>query len=145
MFVDRKTPRRVTIVGIVPALGETDVREARPVIYRPFGADPPTNMTLIARLPSERDAAAVAARLRDDTRARRRPAALRDQDARRRAELAAGGNRVFGGMFAIFAGIAVLIASVGIYGVVSMRRRSALRRSAFVWRLALRARGCGGR
>jgi predicted permease len=120
VFVDRKTPRPATIVGIVPALGEAESREARPVMYRLYGIEPPSNMTLIARLQAETDAAAVATRLRE---------AVRELDAdlpvfeiRTLDEVLSWllwANRIFGGMFAIFAGIAVLVATVGIYGVVS--------------------------
>ena len=120
VLIDRKMPRRVTIVGTVPTLGETEAREARPVVYRPYGSDLPPNMTLIARLRSADDAAAVATQLRDEVRAL--DADLPLYDVRTLDEVLSWllwANRVFGGMFAIFAGIAVLIATVGIYGVVS--------------------------
>jgi putative ABC transport system permease protein len=120
VLTDRKTPERVTIVGIVPALGESEAREARPVVYRPYGRNLPPYMTLVARLRTEDAAAAVATQLRDEVRAL--DADLPLYDVRTLDEVLSWllwANRVFGGMFAIFAGVAVIIATVGIYGVVS--------------------------
>jgi putative ABC transport system permease protein len=120
LLVGRTTARRVTIVGIVPALGNSDVREPRAVVYRPFDSDPPPNMTLVARLRTDNDAASVAARLREEVRGLDTDLPL--YGVRTLDEVLSWllwPNRVFGGMFAIFAGIAVLVAIVGIYGVVS--------------------------
>ena len=120
LLIDRTTTRRVTVVGVVPALGLSDVREPRAIVYRPYGNDPPTTMTLIANLRSGKDAAAVAKTLREDVRALDPDLPL--FDVRTLDEVLSWllwPNRVFGGMFAIFAGIALLVATVGIYGVVS--------------------------
>ena len=108
VLTDRKTPERVTIVGVVPTLGESEAREARPVVYRPYGRDLPPYVTLIARLRSEDAAAAVATQLRGEVRAL--DADLPLYDVRTLDEVLSWllwANRVFGGMFAIFAGIAV--------------------------------------
>jgi putative ABC transport system permease protein len=119
LIVDR-TARPVTIVGVVPALGVSDMGSARPLVYRPFENDPPPNMTLVARVRTEGDAAPIAAVLREEVR--RLDPDLPLYDVRTLNDVLSWllwANRVFGGMFAIFAGIAVLVATVGIYGVVS--------------------------
>ena len=127
LLVDRTTLRHVTIVGIVPTLGQPDVesarspnRERRAVLYRPYASEPPPNMTIIAKLRSASDAPAVAALLREEVRAL--DADLPLFDVRTLDEVLSWllwANRVFGGMFGVFAGIAVIVATVGIFGVVS--------------------------
>jgi putative ABC transport system permease protein len=120
LLVNGGSPSRMTVVGIVPALRQSYVTEVRPIVYLPFIHDPLPNMTLIARLRKESDAPAVATALREEMRAL--DADLPLYDIRTLDEVLSWSlwiNRVFGGMFAIFAGIAVIIATVGIYGVVS--------------------------
>jgi hypothetical protein len=107
----------MTVAGIVPALRQSYVTEVRPVVYLPFIQCPLPNMTLIARLRSESDAPAVAAALGEEVRAL--DADLPLYDIRTLDEVLSWSlwvNRVFGGIFAIFAGMSVLIATVGIYG-----------------------------
>ena len=120
LLVNGGSPSRMTVVGIVPPLRQSYVTEIRPVVYLPFINDPLPNMTLIARLRTESDAPAVATTLREEVRALDSDLPL--YDVRTLDEVLNWSlwvNRIFGGMFAIFAGIAVLIAAVGIYGVVA--------------------------
>jgi putative ABC transport system permease protein len=120
LLVNGGSPSRMTVVGIVPPLRQSYVTEIRPVVYLPFIDDPLPNMTLIARLRTESDAPAVATTLREEVRALDSDLPL--YDVRTLDEVLSWSlwvNRIFGGMFAIFAGIAVLIATVGIYGVVA--------------------------
>ena len=89
------------------------------MVYLPFINDPLPNMTLIARLRTESDAPAVATTLREEVRALDSDLPLYDvRTLDEGPNWSLWVNRIFGGMFAIFAGIAVLIAAVGIYGVV---------------------------
>jgi putative ABC transport system permease protein len=137
LIVDRVT-QPVTIVGVVPALGVSDVGNARALVYRPFENDPPPVMTLIARLRTESDAAPIAALLREEIS--RLDADLPLYDVRTLNDVLSWllwANRVFGGMFSIFAGIAVLVATVGIYGVVSFA--TAQRKQEIGIRMALGA------
>jgi predicted permease len=119
-LIVERAARPVTIVGVVPVLGDSDIGDPRPLMYRPFENDPPANMTLVARMRTESDAAALAAMLREEVR--RLDPDLPLFDVRTLDEVLSWllwPNRVFGGMFAIFAGIAILVAIVGVYGVVS--------------------------
>ena len=111
-----KAPQRVTIVGIAPSL-LTDLSQAEPVVYLPYLADARPSISLIARADNVE---AVARLLRSEVRALDSDLPL--FDVRTLDEVLSWllwANRVFGGMFAMFAGIAVLIATVGIYSVVS--------------------------
>jgi putative ABC transport system permease protein len=120
LLVNGGSPSRMTVVGIVPPLRQSYVTEIRPVVYLPFIHDPLPNMTLVARLRTESDGPAVARTLREKVRALDGDLPL--YDVRTLDEVLNWSlwvNRIFGGMFAIFAGIAVLIATVGIYGVVA--------------------------
>ena len=117
LFGEDKVPRRVTIVGVVPVLLRDDVLRAS-VVYQPYLVNPAALMVLLAR--SDRGAAATAGLLREEVRALDSDLPLfniRTLDNVLSEVLWV--NRVFGGMFAIFAGMAVLIATVGIYGVVA--------------------------
>jgi putative ABC transport system permease protein len=119
-LIVHRVAQPVTIVGVVPALGVSDMGNVRALMYRPFENDPPAGMTLVARLRTEDDAARIAAVLREEIS--RLDPDLPLYDVRTLNDVLSWllwANRVFGGMFAIFAGIAVLVATVGIYGVVS--------------------------
>ncbi|HEY0284209.1 MAG TPA: ABC transporter permease [Vicinamibacterales bacterium] len=120
LLVNGRSPSRMTVAGVVPSLRQSYATEIRPMVYLPFLHEPPSTMTLIARLRTESDAPAVAAMLREEVRAL--DADLPLYDVRTLDEVLNWSmwiNRVFGGMFAIFASIAVIIATVGIYGVVA--------------------------
>ena len=117
LFGEDNLPHRVTIVGVAPTLLRDDVLRAS-MVYQPYLANPAAGMVLLAR--SDRDMASTAALLRAEVRALDSDLPLfniRTLDTVLNEVLWV--NRVFGGMFVIFAGMAVLIATVGIYGVVA--------------------------
>ena len=51
-------------------------------------------------------------------------------------------RRFFVLLVGVFAGLGLILASLGIYGVISTRSPSAHRRLAFAWRSAQARRGC---
>jgi predicted permease len=118
---DDATPRHwVTIVGVVPDLTQTDFthQQNEPLIYFPYRQEPQRWMSIL-----------VATRLRPGSLgdACRRAVQNVDPDLPaheispldERFALSSWPVRVFGSMFAIFAGIALLLASVGLYAVVA--------------------------
>jgi hypothetical protein len=111
-------PHRVTIVGIAPTLRRDELQRPVSVVYLPYRLHPAGGIVLLAR--SEMSAAAVAARLREDVRALDPDLPLFNIRTLADAlDELLWVNRVFGGMFVIFAAMGVLIATVGIYGVVA--------------------------
>jgi putative ABC transport system permease protein len=115
------TPQHwLTIVGVVPNLTQADFSHLKtePLVYVPFRQEPRRGMYVLAR-------ARVAPGSLGE--ACRRAVQSVDADLPARdvitldAQLAqsAWPIRVFGSMFAIFAGIALLLASVGLYAVVA--------------------------
>ena len=112
-----KELRRVTIVGVVPTLRRDQMSRDVSVVYVPYLLNPNAALVLLAR-PRTGTAAAVAM-LREQVR-------LLDPDLplfniRTLDDVLSEllwVNRIFGGMFVIFALMALLIAAVGIYGVV---------------------------
>ena len=120
LYANRQSPRRATIVGVVQTLAEPNVAQSAPVVYVPYLSEPTPSIVVLAHLRNEEHASSVASTLREEIR--RLDPDLPLFDARTLDELfnwRLWANRVFGGMFVIFAGSAVLIASVGIYGVVA--------------------------
>ncbi len=120
LIEDGAAPRRVTIVGVARALHHPSVEDPVPVVYTPYLSEPVTSIVFLARLRNYTDANGVASTLREEIRALDPDLPLFDM--RTLEELLnwiLWLNRVFGGMFAIFAGVAVLIATVGIYGVAA--------------------------
>ncbi len=115
---DDNLPRRVTIVGVAPTLRHDAMLRPVSMVYLPYLFNPTGGLVLLAR--SEMGMAATTAMLREEVRSLDEDLPLfnvRTLDDVLREVLWV--NRVFGGMFAIFAGMAVLIATVGIYGVVT--------------------------
>jgi predicted permease len=118
---DDTAPRHwVTIVGVVPDVTQSDFTHTQnePLIYFPYRQEPQHWMSLL-----------VSTRLRPGSLgdACRRAVQAVDPDLpahdlsplAERFELSSWPVRVFGSMFAIFAGIALLLASVGLYAVVA--------------------------
>jgi predicted permease len=110
----------VTIVGVVPTVRQRNVEEVDPdaVVYKPLRQDAPRGLSILVRTAGEPGTAASALRQ-----------AVRDVDSdqplfnvRTMTESLARSRwpwRVFGSMFAIFALIALLLSSVGIYAVTA--------------------------
>jgi ABC-type antimicrobial peptide transport system permease subunit len=115
---DDNVARRVTVAGVVPTILRDEVLRSS-VVYQPYRANPVGGMVLLSR--STKPVDAMAALLRDEVRSLDPDLPLfniRTLDSVLSEVLWV--NRVFGGMFAIFAGMAVLISGVGIYGVVAL-------------------------
>jgi hypothetical protein len=114
---DDNLPRRVTIVGVAPTLRHDAMSRPVSMVYLPYLFNPIGALVLLAR--SETGMAETTAMLREEIRSLDEDLPLFNvrtlEDVLREMLWV---NRVFGGMFAIFAGMAVLIATVGIYGVV---------------------------
>jgi predicted permease len=118
---DGATPRHwVTIVGVIPNITQTDFThpQSEPLIYLPYRQEPQRWMSLLVQTPlrpgSLGDACRRAVQKVDLDLPARDVMPLQQQFA-----LTSWPVRVFGTMFAIFAGIALLLASVGLYAVVA--------------------------
>jgi putative ABC transport system permease protein len=129
----------LTVIGVVGNVRQnrSDISGAfEPVVYVPFAGDTPRDAYVLVRAPGGLPAALAA--LRD---------AVRDVDSdmpvydiRTVAEAISQEQwapRLFGSMFSIFAGIAVVLAAVGLYGVTAYA--ATLRRREIGLRVALGA------
>ena len=113
-------PVNAEIVGIVPPMRQRNFQDAQPdpVVYLPYRADPQRFMFLILRTAG--DPALAAPLVREQVRAIEPDLPLfgimtLDQLlAQQRWTF-----RVFGGMFTIFAGIALVLSAVGLYAVTA--------------------------
>ena len=117
---DREAPW-LTIVGVSPNVrqnGDPQAIDAEPVIYQPFRQDPSRQLALLVRTASAPAAAAGAIRV-----------AVREVNAdqplynlRTYDEMLAEFSwlwRVFGTLFAVFAAIALVLSSIGLYAVTA--------------------------
>ena len=113
-------PATATIVGVVPAMRQRNFQDAQadPVVYLPYRADPQRFVFLVLRTAGEPGLAAPL--VREQVRAIEPDLPLfgimtMDQLlAQQRWSF-----RVFGGMFTIFAGIALALSAVGLYAVTA--------------------------
>jgi putative ABC transport system permease protein len=113
-------PEYAAIVGVVPSVRQRDVQQAEPdpVAYVPFRAEPTWFMALIVRTGG--DPGKATALVRDAVRAIDPDLPLfsiQTMDAFLAQQR--WSFRVFGGMFAIFALIALMLAAVGLYAVTA--------------------------
>lgn len=109
-----------TIVGITPNVRQRNFQEAEtdPVAYLPYRMDPRGFMSLIAR--SDGDPNALTPLLREEVRAVDADLPLfniRTMD--QNLAQVRWPFRIFGTMFAIFAGIALVLSAVGLYAVTA--------------------------
>jgi predicted permease len=110
----------VTVIGVIPDITQSDFTHPQnePLIYLPYRQEPQRPMFVLAATPlrpgSLGDACRRAVQSVDSDLPARDVIPLQDLNA-----LASWPVRVFGTMFAIFAGIALLLASVGLYAVVA--------------------------
>jgi len=117
-FVSEPDSPWYTVVGVVPDIVHDDAGDAEPVIYVPVAQRAPRFMSIMVRGPGDPRALAPAIR-----------AALAETDpdlalywVRTLDEamlLTTAGFRIIGTMFAIFAGIALLLAAAGLFGVLA--------------------------
>jgi predicted permease len=118
---DANGPRHwVTIVGVVPNITQQDFSHVadQPLVYFPYRQEPQHWMSVL-----------VSTRLRPGTLGDAARRAVRGVDSDLPAQdigplderfaLSSWPVRVFGSLFAIFAGIALMLASVGLYAVVA--------------------------
>jgi len=113
-------PAWLTIVGVSPTVRQRNVQDLDPdpVVYVPYRSQPTPFMTLIVR--TQGDPAAMTSALREEIRALDPDLplfgirTLDDNLAQQRWPF-----RVFGSMFAIFATIALLLSSVGLYAITA--------------------------
>jgi predicted permease len=116
----QSAPATATIVGIVPPMRQRNFQDAQPdpVVYLPYRADPQRFAFLMLRTAGEPSLAAPL--VREQVRAIEPDLPLfgvmtLDQLlAQQRWSF-----RVFGGMFTIFAGIALVLSAVGLYAVTA--------------------------
>ena len=114
------TPAWLTVVGIAPDIAQKDMRNVtpEPALYVPFRQDPQRSAVILAHTrvapASLGEAFRRTVQSLDKDLPVRDVGPLEDQLARTLWPL-----RIFGGMFAIFAGVALLLASVGLYAVVA--------------------------
>ena len=113
-------PVWTTIVGIVPDVRQRSAQqaEADAVVYQPYRSDPPRGAVLLLRTRS--DPAAVTSAVRETVRTIEPDLPL--FDIRTMDQLLAQQRwmfRIFGSMFAVFAGIALLLSALGLYAVTA--------------------------
>jgi len=113
-------PEWTTIVGVAPNIRQRDVRlpQPDPVVYLPYRADPQRAVALLVRTMA--DPAKVTASVREALRVVEpdlplfRIETMDQMLSRQRWQF-----QVFGSMFAGFAGIALILSSVGLYAVTA--------------------------
>jgi predicted permease len=111
----------VTIIGVSPPVFQQSPNQdlsVQPTVYVPFRQDPPAAFTVLARSSLSGDAAVTAIR----NELRQVDADLPLYNIRTMDEILAQRNwpyRIFGTLFGVFAGIALLMSSVGIYAVTA--------------------------
>ncbi|MBL8229724.1 MAG: ABC transporter permease [Bryobacterales bacterium] len=125
-YIDNQPKPWMTIVGLVRDFRQSSPGDSRedPLIVIPLRQDPLSSMVLVLRTASQPQTLNTAMRAEvqklDEDLPVVRPMSMAEQFERQRWHL-----RVFGSLFAAFAGIALVMAAVGIYGVVAhatMRR-----------------------
>jgi predicted permease len=113
-------PVAATIVGVAPTIRQRGVqeRDPDPVVYLPYRADPQRGMALIVR--TNADPASVTASVRDAMRTIEPDLPLFNiQTLDQVLAQQRWTFRIFGSMFAVFAGIALVLAAVGLYAVTA--------------------------
>jgi putative ABC transport system permease protein len=113
-------PVTATIVGVVPTVRQRSNQDPDPdpVAYLPYRADPQRFIFLIVRAQGE--AGAITALVREEMRAIEPDLPLfRIQTMDRLLAQTRWVYRTFGTMFAIFAGIALVLSAVGLYAVTA--------------------------
>jgi predicted permease len=116
---DRDTPW-LTVVGVAPNIRQGDPQkvEADPVAYQPFEQDPPRSIALIVR--TSIDPGSVTNAIRTAVREVNPDQPL--YNLRTYDDLLSEVSwlwRVFGTLFVIFAGIALLLSAIGLYAVTA--------------------------
>jgi putative ABC transport system permease protein len=111
-------PLQATIVGVSPTLRQQFMAEIGPVVYVPYRASPTASARLMVR--SRSNPAAITSLVREELRALDPDLPLNSlvpldvMMAQSR-----WGHRVFGTMFLVFAGVALLLAAIGLYALTA--------------------------
>jgi putative ABC transport system permease protein len=116
----KATPAEITatIVGISPTLRQNFFEDISPVVYVPYRVNPAAGTMLIVR--TRADAGSGIAALRERIRAIDADAVAYNATAIETDRTQSRwGNTVFGAMIALAAGIALLLAAVGLYAVTA--------------------------
>jgi putative ABC transport system permease protein len=117
----RSSPDRpwLTIVGVAPDLRQRKLDERPdPMLYVPYSSSAFRTMTLLVRTTGNPASGAAAVR----SAVRSVDASIPIEEPMTMEEIihrSVWQSRLFGGMFAVFAAIAVLLAAAGVYGVVA--------------------------
>jgi putative ABC transport system permease protein len=121
LSADERNPKSITIIGVAPDINHGlswDAGDFAPVMYRPVSQEPWRFMTVAIR--TQGDPGRYGAVIREVVRhidpdlAPYWVQTLDQFQAQRRA-----GMRLLSNIFTIFAGIAIILAAVGIYGVLA--------------------------
>mgnify|MGYP001389586793 CR=1 FL=1 len=111
----------LTIIGVTKTVRQRNPQnnpDPDPIVYRPYRADPIGGAALIVR--TKGDPAAATALLREEVRALDADLPLFNIDTLDSIlAVQRWPYRIFGSMFAIFAGIALVLSAVGLYAVTS--------------------------
>ena len=109
----------MTVVGVVGAVSHTSLEVAsQPEVYLPFQQNPGLNLTLVARTRSDPKAFAGAVRREVSALDKDLPVSnIKFMDEIIGKSVAQ--PRVYALLLGIFAGLALILASIGIYGVMS--------------------------
>jgi predicted permease len=119
----RLTARGVTtpplnIVGVSPSVRQSNMGNPGPVVYLPYAIQPPASIALLVR--STESASSIASVLREEVRTMDDDLPLFDirtmEDALTQVLFP---GRIFGTILAVFASLAVILAAVGLYGVMA--------------------------
>lgn len=113
-----REPVWLTVVGVMPDVAQRERGLHRPVAYVPYPLAPQTDVGFVVRSATAR--VALFPTIRETVRAFNPNLAILDLDTfENQFELRHWPERVFGALFTTFGAIALLLASVGLYGVTS--------------------------
>jgi hypothetical protein len=140
VVTDKSERPWLTVVGVVPNIVQNFQRplEHDPLIYLPFTEEPQREVFIVARTRVPPGALAEAFRHAVQSMDANLPVydvqSLEDRLAQNRMSV-----KLLGGMFAVFAAIALVLGTVGLYAVISHSISQRTRRSECGWQLAERA------